>query len=75
MVMVVCYGVEPAHHHVAHDERSTLKSPILIVHGIFPDFELGGRPSRSEGNGTTKACLVAYGFGVAPEAVFAPMAA
>ena len=67
MVMVVCYGVELAHHHVARDERSTLKSPILIVHQIFPDFELGCCPSRIEGNGTTKGSFmspkVAFGCG------------
>ena len=75
MVMVVCYGVELAHHHVAHDERSMLKSRMFFAHEIFPDFELGVRPSKSEGNGPTKAFFVAYGLGVAPEAVFGPVAA
>ena len=65
MVMVVCYGVEPAHHHVAHDERSTLKSRIFFAHQIFPDFDLGCCPSRNEENGTTKGSLMS------PKVVFA----
>ena len=62
MVMVVCYGVEPAHHHVAHDEQRTLKSRIFFAHQIFPDFDLGCCPSRNEGNGTTNVplCLLRF---------------